>query len=178
MSPVPSSMALKLNEINDLSPATFIAALADIFEHSSWVAEDVVNLRPFAGIDRLHASMVATVAAASEEQQLALIRAHPDLAGKSATQGQLTASSTSEQAGAGLDSLNSAELAHFTKLNEAYRSRFQFPFIIAVKGLDKYAILQAYEPRLANTRSDEVRTALEQIAQIALFRLDSLFTTP
>jgi 2-oxo-4-hydroxy-4-carboxy-5-ureidoimidazoline decarboxylase len=165
---------ITISELNGATADGFADALSEIFESSRWVAERSAVMRPFADINTLHDGMVAVVADANHSEQLALICAHPDLAGKAALAGELTEASTSEQAGAGLDTLSREELARFQVLNETYRSRFQFPFIIAVKGLDKYAILSAYEPRIAHRRDQEIETALGEIAKIARFRLDDL----
>jgi 2-oxo-4-hydroxy-4-carboxy-5-ureidoimidazoline decarboxylase len=166
-------MPFNIDELNQLSDPSFGARLADIFEHSPWVALRVAHLRPFVDLQSLHHAMVDAVERAPEQQQLKLIHSHPDLAGKAALRGDLSAASSAEQSGAGLGSLTAGELSRFTALNEAYRSRFQFPFIIAVKGLDKYAILDAYEPRLTHDRAVEIATALEQISKIAWLRLSA-----
>ena len=118
--------------------------------------------------------MVGALGRAAGERQLELIRAHPDLAGKAARAGTLTADSEREQAGAGLDRLSEAEYERFHTLNEAYREKFDFPFIIAVKGRDKQSILEAFEFRLRNSQEAEKRRALDEIAQIVRFRLDDL----
>ncbi|MEM7405909.1 MAG: 2-oxo-4-hydroxy-4-carboxy-5-ureidoimidazoline decarboxylase [Pseudomonadota bacterium] len=169
---------MDLKSLNAADAETFCNALADIFEHSPWVAEAIHHERPFQSASALHQAMVAAVARAPQGAQLALIRAHPDLAGKAALSGDLTRASTAEQAGAGLDTLTHAELTRFTTLNDTYRKRFGFPFIIAVKGLDKYAILDAYGPRLENDRGAEIHFALAQIGRIAGFRLEALLGHP
>lgn len=161
-------------DLSALSQADFVARLGDIFEHSPWVAERAWSARPFANLDALHAAMVAAVEAAAEAEQLALIRAHPELAGKEAAAGTLTAASTGEQRGAGLDQCTAAELARLRRLNADYRERFGFPFVIAVKGLGRDDILSALDARLANDRATEFRACLGQIAQIGRFRLQAL----
>jgi 2-oxo-4-hydroxy-4-carboxy-5-ureidoimidazoline decarboxylase len=118
--------------------------------------------------------MVAAIDAAGREAQLALIRAHPDLAGKAALAGELTQESTSEQKGAGLDALTKDEFARFHELNDAYKERFGFPFILAVRGHDKHSILAAFERRLEHSPEDEIAEALAQIARIGAFRLNDL----
>ncbi len=115
--------------------------------------------------------MGEVLASADAERQLEVIRAHPDLAGKAAVAGELTDDSTREQAGAGLDQCTPEELARFERLNEAYKARFGFPFVMAVKGSDRHAILEAFETRLKNDLAEERRTAIEQINRIAAFRL-------
>lgn len=163
-----------LAEINALDRAGFVAALGAVFEHSPWVADLAYAARPFADVATLHRAMVAAVATAGAERQLALIRAHPDLAGKAARAGALGAHSTREQAGAGLDRLSEEEFARFHRLNDAYQARFGFPFIIAVRDHDKASILAAFETRLAHDAAAERAEALRNIARIAELRLADL----
>ena len=139
-----------------------------LFEHSPWV-EARADARPSSG-DR-HADLMAVVQDAAPEEQLALIRAHPELAGKAAVDGSLTQASAAEQASAGLDRLTQAEFDRFHALNTAYREKFGFPFIICVRLTDKAGILAAMERRLANDRDTEITTALEQIGEIVRLRL-------
>ena len=156
---------------------SFVAAFGQVFEHSPWIAAAAFDRGLPAAADRaegLHRALSAVLREASEERQRALIDAHPDLAGRLARAGRLTASSSKEQAGAGLDQLTDAERARFTALNEAYRARFGFPFIMAVKGRAKDEILAAFERRLAHDPATELKTALEQIERIALLRLTDL----
>lgn len=167
-------MTLSLADLNALSGPDFVAALAAVFEHSPWVAEAVADRRPFASIDRLHAAMAAAVDAAGPDRRLALLQAHPDLAGRLARAGALTASSGQEQAGAGLDRLDDAEFEWFDARNRAYRERFGFPFIIAVKAHNKASIKAAFEARLAHDREQEMAAALAEVAAIARFRLAAL----
>ena len=142
-----------------------------LFEHSPWV-EQRADARPPSG-DR-HADLMAVLHAASREEQLALIRAHPELAGKAAADGTLTHASAAEQASAGLDRLTAEEFDRFHALNTAYRDRFGFPFIICVRLTDKAGILAAMERRLANDRDTEIATALEQIGEIVRLRLEDM----
>jgi 2-oxo-4-hydroxy-4-carboxy-5-ureidoimidazoline decarboxylase len=165
---------MNLASLNQLPKPAFTQTLGAIFEHSPWVAEGAHAAAPFATIEFLHAAMVRVVDHASLEQQLALIRAHPDLAGKAALAGELTAESTSEQKGAGLDRLSAEEYANFHRLNDAYKAKFDFPFIIAVRGYDCHSILAAFETRLLNDAESERAEALRQIARIAGFRLADL----
>jgi 2-oxo-4-hydroxy-4-carboxy-5-ureidoimidazoline decarboxylase len=165
---------MKLDTLNTLTPAAFTQTLATIFEHSPWVPEGVTKKRPFNSIDSLHFAMVEVVDNASLDMQLALIRAHPDLAGKAALAGNLTAESTSEQKGAGLDKLTEQEFNKFHKLNDAYKAKYDFPFILAVRGHDKHSILASFESRLLNSPESEKTEALAQIARIAGFRLNDL----
>ncbi len=165
---------MKITKLNQCSDAEFASALATIFEHSPWVGEAVCSLRPFDTVNELHKNMCSAVDQASDDLQLALIKAHPDLAGKAALSGELTQESTSEQAGAGLDRLNAEEYEIFHQLNDQYQSKFGFPFIIAVKGHDKHSILESFKTRIENSIEVEKQTALEQIYRIAKFRLDDL----
>jgi 2-oxo-4-hydroxy-4-carboxy-5-ureidoimidazoline decarboxylase len=142
-----------------------------LFEHSPWV-EERADARPSSG-DR-HADLMAVLYAANPDEQLALIRAHPELAGKAAIDRTLTEASTAEQASAGLDRLTPEEYAEFHRLNAAYRAAFDFPFIICVRLTDKAGILAAMDRRLANDRETEVATALEQIGEIVRLRLEDM----
>ena len=160
-----------------LSREDFIARFGGIFEHSPWIAAGAhdAGLGPeTATAEGLHAALCRVLDAADREAKLALLNAHPDLAGKLALARQLTADSTAEQAGAGLDRLTPEELARFTALNDTYKARFGHPFIIAVKGLDKYAILAAFEQRIGHSPEVEFETALAQVKRIALLRLQAL----
>lgn len=160
-----------LDAVNALDAAAFVSAFGDIYEHSPWVAERAHAARPFATVTALAGAMAAAVAGASEAEQLALLRAHPDLAGRAALAGELTAASSVEQAGAGLDKLTPAEMERFQKSNAAYAARFGFPFILAVKFWTKAHILAAYDRRLTNGREQEMRTALAEVDKIAIVRL-------
>ena len=142
-----------------------------LFEHSPWV-EERADARPSSG-DR-HADLMNVVRAASPDEQLDLIRAHPELAGKAAIDGSLTEASAAEQASAGLDRLTPAEYERFHALNAAYRDRFGFPFIICVRLTNKAGILDAMERRLGNDRDTEIATAIDQIGEIVRLRLGDL----
>lgn len=160
-----------------LSRAEFIAAFGDIYEHSPWVAEQAFERLPMErrdDVQAVHQCMARVVADANQATLLALINAHPDLAGKAAVQGELTAASTREQAGAGISQCTPAEFQRFTQLNDAYRARFGFPFIMAVKGSDRRQILAAFETRIDHSPDDEFACALREIDKIALFRLQAL----
>jgi 2-oxo-4-hydroxy-4-carboxy-5-ureidoimidazoline decarboxylase len=139
-----------------------------VFEHSPWVAERAWQRRPFRSLDALHAALMAELAAGSDEEQLALVRAHPDLG----TRAVMTTASAGEQSGAGLDSLNPPEFARLHELNTAYRAKFGFPFLYAVKGSTKRDILEALQARVSAGRDDEFREALRQVSRIARFRLE------
>ena len=164
---MPSTLA----SLNTSDRAAFVAALGHLFEHSPWVAAETWPQRPFASAQALHAALCATLRAAAPEKQLGLIRAHPDLAGRLARQQKLTAESTREQAGAGLDQLTDAELAEFTRNNDAYRTKFGFPFIICARLNAKAAILAAMADRLPNPPAAELAAALAEIEKIAWLRL-------
>jgi OHCU decarboxylase len=156
---------------------SFVAAFGHIFEHSPWITEAAFERGLPADADSaagLHRALCAVLRAASPGQKRALIEAHPDLAGRLARARRLTADSSREQADAGLDRLTDDERARFTALNDAYRARFGFPFIMAVKGRSKAEILAAFERRLQNDAADEESAALEQIERIALRRLQDL----
>lgn len=165
---------MKLADLNAMDRAGFVAALGGVFEHSPWVAEGAWDARPFASVDALHAAMVAVVAAAGEAEQLALLRAHPELAGKAAVRGELTAESKQEQAGAGLSQCTPEEFARLQDLNARYNARFGFPFIVAVKGLDRADILREFARRLSHDRATEFAESLRQISRITRFRLEAM----
>jgi len=160
-----------LDALNAADERTFVNALGFIFEDSPWVAQRTWPRRPFADRRALHAAMCAVVAEGPLEERIALIRAHPDLVGRAAAAGTLSAASTQEQAAAGLDRLDREEAAMFARLNAAYTERFGFPFVICVRENRKEAIVAGFRTRLLNTRDNEIRTALDEIAKIALLRL-------
>lgn len=155
----------------------FIARFGGVFEHSPWIAERAIDAGTIAEpltAEGVHGALAAQFRGATGEEQLGVLRAHPDLAGKLAIAGELTEDSRKEQAGAGLDRLSADEHARFTALNTAYVEKFGFPFIIAVKGLTKNDILAAFETRIENDREQEFETAKAQVERIALLRLTSL----
>ena len=164
---------IELSALNAMSDEAFVATLGDIFEHSPWVAEAVLERRPFQSLRSLHAAMVEAVDEAGRRKQRELICAHPDLAGKATRAGELSDDSTREQAGAGLDALSDEQYRRFRDLNDAYQARFGFPFIIAVRGHDRESILGNFEQRLENDDEEEFRRALCEIAKIARYRLDT-----
>jgi 2-oxo-4-hydroxy-4-carboxy-5-ureidoimidazoline decarboxylase len=167
------SAALNIEALNGLDLAAFTQALGALYEHSPWVAARAWEARPFADRDALHAAMIAALEAASPEARLELIRAHPELAGKAALAGDLTAASRDEQASAGLGALSAEEFARFHALNDAYRKRFGFPFIICVRLTDKAGILAAMQARLAHSMEAEVAEAVRQIGLIGRLRLEA-----
>lgn len=170
MSPSPT---MTLNELSELPQAEFTQTLGAIFEHSPWIPERAWVARPFASVDALHRAMVDVMMQADPAEQLALIAAHPELAGREAAAGRLTDASTNEQRGAGLDQCTAEELARLRRLNAAYRERFGFPFVIAVKGRSRHQIMDIMAERLQHDHDTEFTTCLDQIAQIARFRLEA-----
>lgn len=156
---------------NALGDAAFVARYRALFEHSPWVVEHAAAQRPF---DDLHAGLMAVVHAATPADQIRLIRAHPELAGKATIDRTLTAASAAEQASAGLDRLSEAEYARFHALNQAYRHRFGFPFVICVRLHDKAGILAELERRLDQPRSAEIASALGEIGKIVKLRLEAM----
>lgn len=158
---------MTLAELNSWDRARFVDAIGWIFEHSPWVAERAWNGRPFPNLQGLLAALAAEVAKAAPHERLALLRAHPDLGARAG----ITAASAAEQAGAGLDQLTPAEFEQFQRLNSAYRSKFGFPFLFAVKGSTKYDILRVLEQRLHASPEHECEEALRQVCRIAEFRL-------
>jgi 2-oxo-4-hydroxy-4-carboxy-5-ureidoimidazoline decarboxylase len=158
--------------LNALDRAHFVETVGWVFEHSPWVAERAWAVRPFPNVDALHGAMVDQVEQASAEEQLALLRAHPDLG----TRARVSDASAAEQAGAGLDQLTSTEFERLLALNKAYRDKFGFPFLFAVKGSSKHDILDALERRVAASRDEEYRVALSQVYRIARFRIESILS--
>ncbi len=167
-------MGIGIDEINQSSPARFVELLGAIFEHSPWVAELAYPERPFASRNELHRVMSAATRRAPEVQRMALLCQHPELAGKEADAGTLTDDSKREQAGAGLNQCTADELLTIKTLNQAYRAKFEFPFIIAVAGLDKFQIIAAMESRLGNSVELEFDTAIGEVEKIARIRIDAL----
>jgi OHCU decarboxylase len=163
-----------LAKLNRAERDAFVEVVGPAFEHSPWIAEATWPMRPFADLDGLHRALCATVNEANEEHQLALIRAHPDLAGRAAMAGTLTAASAGEQASAGLDKLSADELSRIQSLNSAYRDKFGFPFVICARLNNKEAILTGFHSRLEHSRAEEIKTALEEIGKIAYLRLQDI----
>jgi 2-oxo-4-hydroxy-4-carboxy-5-ureidoimidazoline decarboxylase len=161
-----------LAELNATDCSAFVGAIGWAFEDSPWVAERAWGKRPFATLDALHAAMTSVVSAASREEQLALLRAHPDLGAVRLRPDGISQASQREQAGAGLDALTGDELERLGALNAAYREKFGFPFLYAVKGSTMQDVLNAIERRLPSTRDAEEQEALRQVYRIARFRLE------
>jgi OHCU decarboxylase len=155
----------------------FVSRFGGVFEHSPFIAErayDAGSIVEPLTAQGVHGALVAMFRTASQEERLGVLRAHPDLAGKLAIAGKLTDDSRNEQAGAGLDRLTPEEHARFTELNAAYVCSHGFPFIIAVKGLNRHDILAAFETRISNDHDTEFATATAQVEKIALLRLTSM----
>jgi 2-oxo-4-hydroxy-4-carboxy-5-ureidoimidazoline decarboxylase len=172
---LPSHELATLADLDALSAEQFTARLADVFEHSPWVPKRAASQRPFADVDSLHACMVEVVHQASAQEQLDLLCAHPELAGREAQQGDLTAASAQEQSRAGLNALTVAEMAHISALNTAYMARHGFPFIVCVGRHTKQSIFQEFERRVGNPSDAERLEALGQVALIAHLRLNQMF---
>ena len=163
---------VSLESLNATDKAGFTAALGDIYEHAPWVAQVVYGERPFRTLAALHDAMMSAVRAAPADQRLALIKGHPDLAGKAARAGVMTNESTAEQASVGLDRLSDAEFAQFHRLNSAYREKFGIPFIVCVRRHSRDSILRQFERRVQNGTAAETEAALGEIFRIAALRLD------
>jgi len=165
-----------VDQLNRMDLRPFVANLGTVYEHSPWIAEAVWAERPFDSVDSLAAAMARVVAESGADRQLALIREHPELAGRAMARAELTADSASEQSGAGLTQCTPAELAELSALNARYRERFGFPFVLAVKGYDRTAIIAELARRLDNDGTVEFAESLRQIDKIARLRLAALVT--
>ncbi len=167
-------MTKTLADLNSCSRDDFVAELANVFEHSPWIAERVAMKRPFTGINQLFAAMKEAVDRAPAELRLALIKAHPDLANKTQRAAGLTAESSDEQNSVGLDRLSDAEYEAFERVNNAYRAKFGFPYIVCVRRHTRDSILRDFERRLPNDVNTETQTSIAEICRIAALRLDQL----
>lgn len=163
---------VELAHLNSCSKDDFVEALANIFEYSPWIAEKVAGARPFGGIKALFEAMKAAVERAPADLRLALIKAHPDLANKTQRAAGLTAESTAEQNSVGLDRLSEAEYRAFERVNNAYRAKFGFPYIVCVRRQTRDSILRDFERRLPNDAATEMQASVEEICRIAALRLD------
>jgi 2-oxo-4-hydroxy-4-carboxy-5-ureidoimidazoline decarboxylase len=166
-----------LADLNACSKDDFVAALANIFEYSPWISEQTASARPFAGVNALFAAMKAVVDRAPSELRLALIKGHPDLANKTQRAAGLTAESNHEQNSVGLDRLSDAEYDAFERVNNAYRSKFGFPYVVCVRRHTRDSILRDFERRLPNDANTEMQTSIAEICRIAALRLDQLVTS-
>lgn len=162
---------ISIEQVNELDREEFVARFGLLFEHSPWVVEQAWHKRPFGTVSELHDTFLKNVYDAPPERQLGLIRAHPDLAGKAAMEGMLTPESAREQVSAGLDRLTSEEYERFHRLNGAYREKFGFPVVVAVREHTKETILADVEARLKHSRAEEIETALAEISKISHLRL-------
>ena len=165
-------MACSIDDLNRMSAGEFAAALGDVAEYSPWVAARAATARPFADRDAVIDAFTGALRDAPGDERLAVLRAHPDLAGRAAVAGDLSDDSEREQAGAGLDRLTTEEFERFTALNAAYRARFGIPFIFAVKGASKDRILAAFEARVDNDRVAEFANAIDNVFRILRFRIE------
>jgi OHCU decarboxylase len=171
------AMPTPLAALNRLDRAAFVRVLGEVFEHSPWVAERAWASHPFASVDALHAAMAAAVREAGPDAQLALVRAHPELAGREAADGTLTADSTSEQGRLGFTALTRDELERVARANAAYREKFGFPCIVALRlHATRESVIAEMERRAGNDRAAELAAALEQIGHITRGRLDKIVT--
>ena len=164
----------KLSDLNACGKDDFVAALANIFEYSPWIAEQAAAARPFAGVTQLFDAMKSAVDGAAPELRLALIKAHPDLADKTQRAAGVTESSSGEQHSLGLDRLSDAEYEAFERVNNAYRARFGFPYVVCVRRQTKDSVLRDFERRLPNDIATETQRSIEEICRIAALRLDLL----
>jgi 2-oxo-4-hydroxy-4-carboxy-5-ureidoimidazoline decarboxylase len=171
---VMAAAPISTDELRHLDRDRFVELFGGVFEHAPWVAEEAFDSAPFASLEALHRAMVDAMYRAPRARQLALIRVHPDLAGRAAIRGELTAASTAEQTRAGLDQCTPAEFERFRELNAKHRQKFGFPFILAVKGKTRAEILAAFAHRLDNSPQAEFEEALNQVARIARMRLEDL----
>jgi 2-oxo-4-hydroxy-4-carboxy-5-ureidoimidazoline decarboxylase len=169
-------MTVTLADLNRLSPADFAAAIGDAFELAPWVAEAASARRPFATVADLHAAMMGALRATTREKQLGFLRQHPDLAGKAARAGAITDESKREQASVGLDTLSEEEFARFHRLNDAYKSKFGFPFIVCVRRHTRNSILAQFERRLPNDAQVEFAAALQEVFYITRLRIAAKVT--
>ncbi|RDK09603.1 2-oxo-4-hydroxy-4-carboxy-5-ureidoimidazoline decarboxylase [Cupriavidus lacunae] len=168
------SQTYTIAQLNTMPVAEFVQVLGGIYEHSPWFAETAATQRPFADGAALTLALRKAVDEAGEAAQLKLVRAHPELAGKAAVRGELTAESTREQSGAGLNLCTPEEFDRLQSLNAAYNQKFGFPFILAVRGYDRHGIIAEFARRLENTPQQELQSCINQIHRIAQFRLDDL----
>lgn len=160
-----------MEEVNQMNKEEFVEKVGWVFEHSPWVASAAWESMPFESRENLLQTMIDIVQNAEETKQLALLRAHPDLG----TRLQMSEVSQKEQAGAGLNKLSKEEFEEFVSLNKMYVNKFQFPFIMAVKGQSKETILAAMKQRVHNTYEEEYNIALHEVYKIAGFRLNDIF---
>jgi OHCU decarboxylase len=181
MTAMSDSHAFAENRPSAMTKPEFVGVFGGVYEHSPWIAEAVWDMlaesKQITGRNtaaQLHGAFRSVLDRADHDARLALLRAHPDLAGKLAVRDELTAQSTSEQAGAGLGNCTEAEFTAFQDLNQRYKEKFGFPFILAVRGYARGDILEIFRQRLENDLETEFETALEQVHRIALLRLNDI----
>ena len=167
---------MELVTLNQLSEPDFVTVVGPLFEHSPWIAARAAGKRPFDSIEELYEQLLAVVGQSTLDEQMGLICAHPDLAGKLAIAGELTGQSASEQKSARLDELTAEQFTRITALNDRYRERFGFPFVICVRDHSQAEIFDEFERRLRHDRSAEIQAALAQIGRIAWHRLNALMS--
>ena len=172
-----TALPVSIDEVNAMSAAEFVATFGDVAEHAPWVAERAEEDRPFRSRQAMCDAFGKAIVRADRTRQIDLLLAHPDLAGKAAMAGEVTPDSRTEQASAGLGNLTPDEYDAFIALNQAYRDRHGFPFILAVRGATKHDVLAAFEKRLDSPHDVEFRMALTQVARIMRFRLEDRVTS-
>jgi OHCU decarboxylase len=169
---------ITLDEVNGMDRGGFVERFGSLYEHSPWVAGAAEQERPFGSIEEMHGAFESSVRDAPRESQVALIQAHPDLAGKAAMSGKLTAESAREQSSAGLDRLSPEEYEDFTRINREYREKFGLPMVVFVRAHTKESILKSARLRLDNSEEEEIDQALAEIAKITRFRLGEAVESP
>ena len=167
---------MSIAEINSLDVDNFVARLGFLFEGSPWIAARAWHARPFTSFEHLHRSLCEVMNGSTTDEKVALIRAHPDLVGQAARAGTLTPESAGEQSSAGLDRLSPKDIVTFERLNQAYKERFGFPFVICARENRKDTILEGFAARLSNSSSTEIEIALHEIAKIAYLRMTDVVT--
>lgn len=170
-----NALHAQMAALSALDQSSFVSRLDGIFEHSPWVAERAWLMRPFGALEELQQALCRCMRDATHEEKLALICAHPELAGRAAMRGEMAEASVREQAGARLDACSPEEYARLHQLNALYREKFGFPFILAVRGLNRAEIIASFASRLENSPEQEFEQALYQIERIASFRLSERF---
>lgn len=165
---------MKIEDVNQISAVEFIQTFGFLYEHSPWVVEQVEKTRPFGSLQDMQSAMTECVGSAGETEQLALLRSHPELAGKEALEKALTSASEQEQASAGLDQMSEEEYLIFAERNRAYKAKFGFPFIICVRLTDKQGIVSAMAQRVENTPEAELKTALLEVEKIVKLRSEAI----
>jgi OHCU decarboxylase len=169
-----ATQKITLQEINILNQETFIRTLAGLFEGPPWIVTQAWSFRPFTSQEQFYQTLCSIIYQAPSEQQIALLRAHPDLVGRAALAGTLSQASTSEQAAAGLDRLTPEEIATFQRLNQTYQDQFGFPFVICARENKKDSILDGFSTRLQHIRQQEIEIALGEVMKIGALRLQDL----